>query len=106
MKNPKKKRRKVKSNLLSNVEKAMIEERHKFYDNLKELSWPKSWDEVKNVTNENTPNSDNTREASSNLFSNVEKAMIEVRNYFYDNLKPLSWPTSYKEIGNNTVTTS
>ncbi|MFZ3015916.1 MAG: hypothetical protein WA101_02880 [Minisyncoccia bacterium] len=38
--------------------------------------------------------------------NNVEKAMIEERHRFYDNLPPLSWPTSYKELGNNTVTTS
>ena len=37
--------------------------------------------------------------------SKVEKAMIEERHKYYDQMKPISWPTSYKQFGRNLVVT-
>jgi hypothetical protein len=36
----------------------------------------------------------------------VEEAMIKVRNDYSNNMKPIKWPKSYKDIGRNVVTVS
>ena len=36
----------------------------------------------------------------------VEEAMIRERHKYYDQMKPISWPASYKEIKNNIVVSS